>query len=302
MPNEGIFRSNGKLLISGEYVVMDGAKALAIPTKKGQRLKVSIIEDSQNTIHWKALNLDESLWFETQFNYHTFEILKGESKEAQTLITIFSHPLVQEILKNQQNSWHVETHLDFPKEWGLGTSSTLINNISQWLDIDAYALQFDVFGGSGYDIACAQHSTPISYQRTNEQPKVEIVDLSENLKNNMYFVYLNQKQNTREAITHYQSKILQKDIVKNVSTITEEMIQCAELEPFQRLIHRHNRLISHILDMPSIEVEFEDFEGAVKNLGAWGGDFILAVSEDNPKAYFAQQGYETCLNYQEMFG
>ena len=30
------FYSNGKLLITGEYVVLDGAKALALPTKFGQ--------------------------------------------------------------------------------------------------------------------------------------------------------------------------------------------------------------------------------------------------------------------------
>ena len=32
------FYSNGKLLITGEYVVLDGAKALALPTKYGQNL------------------------------------------------------------------------------------------------------------------------------------------------------------------------------------------------------------------------------------------------------------------------
>ena len=34
------FYSNGKLLITGEYVVLDGAKALALPTKFGQSLVV----------------------------------------------------------------------------------------------------------------------------------------------------------------------------------------------------------------------------------------------------------------------
>ena len=34
------FYSNGKLLISGEYFVLDGAKCLALPCKKGQLLKI----------------------------------------------------------------------------------------------------------------------------------------------------------------------------------------------------------------------------------------------------------------------
>jgi len=40
------FYSNGKLLITGEYLVLDGAKALALPTKygQGQIVKVAMIQ------------------------------------------------------------------------------------------------------------------------------------------------------------------------------------------------------------------------------------------------------------------
>ena len=34
------YYSNGKLLLTGEYVVLDGAKALAVPTKFGQLLNI----------------------------------------------------------------------------------------------------------------------------------------------------------------------------------------------------------------------------------------------------------------------
>ena len=39
------FYSNGKLLITGEYLVLDGAKAFALPTKFGQNL---IVEKGNN--------------------------------------------------------------------------------------------------------------------------------------------------------------------------------------------------------------------------------------------------------------
>jgi mevalonate kinase len=35
------FYSHGKLLITSEYAVLDGAKALALPTRLGQKLSVS---------------------------------------------------------------------------------------------------------------------------------------------------------------------------------------------------------------------------------------------------------------------
>ena len=46
------YYSHGKLLISSEYAVLDGAKALALPTKLGQRLEVT----NRNTknINWKS--------------------------------------------------------------------------------------------------------------------------------------------------------------------------------------------------------------------------------------------------------
>ena len=31
---------------------------------------------------------------------------------------------------------------------------------------------------------------------------------------------------------------------------------------------------------------FNDFKGAIKSLGAWGGDFILATAKQDPTAYF----------------
>ena len=45
------FHANGKLLISGEYVVLDGGLALAIPTKKGQFLHFE--PTNHSILHWK---------------------------------------------------------------------------------------------------------------------------------------------------------------------------------------------------------------------------------------------------------
>ena len=41
------FYGHGKLLLTGEYAVLDGAKALSIPTRFGQSLEVTSIADNQ---------------------------------------------------------------------------------------------------------------------------------------------------------------------------------------------------------------------------------------------------------------
>ena len=41
---EKTYYSNGKLLLTGEYVVLDGAEALAVPTRFGQNLTVKQVK------------------------------------------------------------------------------------------------------------------------------------------------------------------------------------------------------------------------------------------------------------------
>ena len=50
--------------------------------------------------------------------------------------------------------------------------------------------------------------------------------------------------------------------------------------------------MSEVLELSTIkEAVFEDFNGVLKSLGAWGGDFIMAFSKENPTDYFKQKGY-----------
>ena len=86
----------------------------------------------------------------------------------------------------------------------MGSSSTLINNIASWAKVDAYKLLWNAFSGSGYDIACAQHNLPIFYQLENQHPIVKQVDFNPNFKNELFFVHLNKKQNSREGIQRYK--------------------------------------------------------------------------------------------------
>ncbi len=83
---------------------------------------------------------------------------------AETLqdILVEARKLNPEFLQSEQG-FLVKTNLTFPRDWGLGTSSTLINNIAQWAKVDAFQLLWNSFSGSGYDIANAQYNTPILY-------------------------------------------------------------------------------------------------------------------------------------------
>jgi mevalonate kinase len=304
MDTKKTFYSNGKLLITAEYLVLDGAKALALPTKFGQNLIIE--ENNSPEITWKSYDSDGSIWFEDNLSFAEIinPIESEEESVKKTLLKILHEGyLLNPDFLSQSNGYKITTELTFPRKWGLGTSSTLINNISQWLGIDAFELLKNSFGGSGYDIACAQNSSPISYQLKQGKPKVEAVTFNPNFKDNIYFVYLNKKQSSKTAIANYQ-KNKTTDTEKNISKIdklTQEIIQAKNSNVMALAIAKHEAILSTILETRTVKENlFSDFIGEIKSLGAWGGDFVMVISEVNPITYFASKGYKTIISYKDM--
>ncbi|NRB60161.1 MAG: GHMP kinase [Winogradskyella sp.] len=298
------YRSNGKLLLTAEYVVLDGAKALALPTTFGQNLTVK--ETTNNTISWQSINELGNTWFETVISVeeltNTLNIdIEKDVKQRLIQILKSAKTLNPEFL-NSSTGYAIETHADFNTSWGLGTSSTLINNIAEWAVVNPYQLLKLTFGGSGYDIACASAKSAITYQIESNNPIANAVDFNPSFKNQLYFVYLNQKQNSRKGIAQY--KAYKGDLSKtidNVNGITDAFITCETLEEFQSLMRQHERLISNIIKLEPVKSKlFNDFNGAIKSLGAWGGDFVLVASDSDPTAYFKSKGYNTIVSYESM--
>jgi mevalonate kinase len=300
---EQTFYSNGKLLITGEYLVLDGAKGLALPTKYGQYLKVTSGELGK--IQWASFDSDNSIWFEETISFNEIINFNVTDKlsERETLIKILHEAhLLNTGLLNSSIGFTVSTVLTFPKLWGLGTSSTLINNIAQWFQIDAFELLKNSFGGSGYDIACAQNNSPILYQLINGLPMVEKVNFNPNFTDCIYFVYLNKKQSSKTAIDNYYKN--QKNLEANlpiINEITLAVLNSNSMAEFSTLLNKHEGIMSTILELPVVkEGLFADFDGSIKSLGAWGGDFVMVVSKNNPTSYFENKGFKTIVPYKDM--
>ena len=297
------FYSNGKLLLTAEYLILDGAKGLALPTKFGQDLIVEKIDFP--VLIWESFDENNKTWFSNKFRLPDLT-MENPDEEDQVSITL------QRILMEAQNlnpefltkkiGFQVKTKLSFPRKWGLGTSSTLINNIAQWAKVDAFELLNKSFGGSGYDIACAQNNNPIVYQLLKKVPKIESVDFDPNFKGQLFFIYLNKKQNSRDSIDHYQKiKGNNSNVLEDISQITNNILGCNSIAEFEKLIAEHETIIGSVIQQKQIkQLLFSDYFGQTKSLGAWGGDFILATgNEDTPK-YFKNKGFETVIRYEDM--
>lgn len=297
------FYSNGKLLLTGEYTVLDGATALALPTKFGQYLHVN--SGSGKTVKWRSLDADGSVWYEEEISFDaiTENNQAANRKETDALIKILheAHKASPQILE-QSGGFDIVTELTFPRKWGLGTSSTLINNIAQWFAADAFQLLEKSFGGSGYDIACAQNNAPLLYRLEGSSPIVQTVNFNPAFADNLYFIYLNKKQDSRQAIAAYREHTGDLTaITRKITQLTQNALHAASADEFSVVLEEHEELMSGVLSLPTVKKAlFADFNGTLKSLGAWGGDFILAVSRENPADYFLPQGYTTVIPYNEM--
>lgn len=281
--------------------MLDGALSLALPTTYGQSLIVEPIDTPK--IKWTSIDDKGAIWFEDTFlieNIFTTTISRNEIADRIIQILKAVKTLNPDFF-NQEKGFKITTKLTFPRDWGLGTSSTLINNIAQWTQVNAFELLEKTFGGSGYDIACAQNNQPISYLLLDKKPVVDVVNFNPTFKAHLYFVYLNKKQNSRDGIAQYRQNIPHELIINEICKISIKIMHSKSLSEFENLITLHETFISDIIKQKPIKEQlFSDFEGHIKSLGAWGGDFILVTSKDNPASYFKDKGFDVIIPYSDM--
>tara|TARA_B100000900_G_scaffold71967_1_gene57284 strand:- start:440 stop:1291 length:852 start_codon:yes stop_codon:yes gene_type:complete len=281
-------------------MVLVGAEALAIPTKMGQSLEFK--PNDSKTLNWESWDFKNELWFDANINIMDFSVSNTSSETiALRLSKILKAVRDQKNNFLSKNGGTVKTHLEFERQWGLGTSSTLISNLARWSQTNPYKLLQNSFGGSGFDIACATAKSPLIFRKQHLDPHIERCEFEPPFKTSLYFVYLNQKKNSREAIEFFKRQNIAKEQISYASSLTREITNAHKLNDFERLISEHESFISKILGVvPVKEKLFPDFQGAIKSLGAWGGDFILATGDIDTPKYFKTKGFDVVITYQEM--
>jgi mevalonate kinase len=291
------YYASGKLLLFGEYLVLKGSGCLAIPLKFGQKMQVENSEE--NNFKWTS-KANENVWFSCIFSKELTIINTSDEAKAKLLMTLLK--IIKE--KNPllfQTILDFQTQLDFPPEWGLGSSSTFISILSQWSKTDPYLLLKNSFGGSGYDIACATASTPIIYDRESHQTAP--VYLFPKITSKLLFIYSGKKQNSSKEVEHFSLQKVSAGAVEKMRAIIVSASKATQVDAFEEAMEESENLLSGILDLPAIkEKYFPDYPFAVKSLGAWGGDFFMATfrKEHEARNYFAEKGYSVLFSYNEI--
>ncbi len=299
------FTANGKLLLSGEYTILDGAYGIGLPVQLGQKMRVSKSQKATESCCWQSIDVNDNVWFECSIS-NDFNISNATDEAVgRTLESILL------ACKNLNKSFHldnvieIQTYLEFDRNWGLGSSSTLIYLLADWAKVDPFELLDATIGGSGYDIACAGRKEQLFITRKKGKVLYEPVSFYPNFHNQLYFVFLEQKQKTSDALQSYSKLSFdRKAVADSITSISKKMLISKDLVEFQELLTQHETILSDVLKTATIQSKlFSDFNGVIKSLGAWGGDFVLAASHGDKaetQDYFNNRGYSTILSFNEL--
>ncbi len=296
----------GKVMLTGEYLVLNGFDSFALPTHFGQSMQVWDFNTpgAQNDfLLFVAKDFEGHTWLQCRIELPTIKIL--EFDESQSIEV----DRIQKILQKADlsawkigQSYRIETTLQFNKLHGLGSSSTLISLMAQFLKLDPLELQFEIFGGSGYDVAVAVAQKPIVYWLSATDSNWDFWSLNPELTENWEVVFLGKKMDSRKSIHSIQDKLneIAEDefYTAQFDHILQLTKQAKDISSLEASLEMYQKLLS---DSTELETPYQTLnitpinKGLCKWLGAWGGDMMLVnktILDTYPEAF---QGMERIL-------
>src|SRR6056297_2151256 len=297
--------ARGKLLLTAEYMILFGARALAVPLTHGQWL-IPGHKETRGMLQWTA-RYKKQTWFETRIRLDTLTVESATDRQtADHLVFLLGEMLeLKPGFAEQLEKRDITTRLDFDPNWGFGSSSTLTSLLAQWAGADPLQFHFRISRGSGYDVACANANGPLLYELIDDMPVVETIDFYPSFASQLYFVYLGEKQRSDQSLASFLDHYLPTaGDIGHFSGLTYRLIKAPTLREFGEIMREHEESLSDILQKPALREErFGDLDGYVKSLGAWGGDFALVATtlpESELRYYLENKGISIVFPYKEI--
>ena len=300
------YYSRGKLLIAGEYLVLKGAKALAVPLTKGQDLRVQETK-FPGELKWISKETGKT-WFTAKINTTFFQLLESSDTDiAGALIRVLqaARKLNPEFLTRAEAGYEVLTQLEFNREWGFGSSSTLLSNIASWAKVDPMKLHREVSDGSGYDVICGRQDGPCFFKLNAQAYQLEKASFDPPFHQQLFFIYLGNKQKSDTSVARFlKENNTLNDACNTVSELAEQMEAASSLDDFEYAMKAHEFLLSGLLKKEKLKQSwFSDLPGEIKSLGAWGGDFALMTWHEDYlslKKYLEHKKIKTLFSYKTI--
>ncbi len=119
----------------------------------------------------------------------------------------------------------------------------------------------------------------------------------------LYFVYSGSKQSSQKEVLKYSRIDLNKrhSIVSEVNTLTQSLLTAKTIEEFGAAMRKHESTLGTILERETMNEKWSSIAGAMKHLGAWGGDFFLLATTDKADLQRLQdEGVREIFPWKEM--
>jgi len=284
-----MFRAHAKILLFGEYLMLDGYLGLAIPLRHGQTLTVEPRKKKGIQVHGYTVDglvWQDEVWPSTQSSlFH---------KSLTWLATQWYLP---------SGDWTLTTQLSYPQHWWLGSSSTFLDLLAQWTGCDPFALYRAVSLWSGYDIACARQKKPLLYDPLTMDSQA--VDLESSLLASMYCVPCGQKQSSDKAIAQYRARSHQGPDQYDRCEFLDGLLYEQTVWWWIQGMTYHDEVIVSLIDQPALMTTQPRIGeiGYGKWLGAWWWDCFLILSDqgyEDVRAACHAAWYDTCIPLQMM--
>ncbi|MFW5758631.1 MAG: hypothetical protein ACOCUQ_01365 [Bacteroidota bacterium] len=293
--------SHGKIILLGEYAVLEGNDAVCVPLATGQKLQIE--KNDQPFIYWQWTYKNRVI---AEFSLNPQNLQPHDVKEGDPL---WAAGLIHAIRKQNasfltNSGYNVRFINDFPPEWGLGSSSATIASLCRIAGADPYIVNDQVMGGSGADIACTDKENWFVYRKRKSLPLTWSIPFDFPFKKYVVFVYSGQKQATAKHLKEIKQKPERKRFPSSeINSLVYGCFSSENVAQFASYLQKHEQFISEQTGYLPLGRKFSDFKGQIKSLGAWGGDFFMAVSSENlddVKNYFQQKGFGMCFTWEDF--
>jgi mevalonate kinase len=298
--------SRGKLMLAGEYMVVAGAKSLSVPLNFGQKLTISYNPEGPHEVLWKTFE-GESQPIELNLPIEDIDQqkYKPDGERGYLLRLLRSARKINKEFLSEKGLYVAESEIDPGLKPGFGQSSSLISNIAYWANVDVYRLNRLMSKGSGYDLATARAASPITFVKKCPEPEIKKIKIKQEILDKLFLVHLNKKENSEKSISLYLKLLMtKKKAVASMNGIIDKMVLAETASEFGELMEQHDQLLSGVLKRrPIKKLYFSGFNGWIKSSGAWGGDYILALTAEDEKTvkdYFAEKGFKQVLKLNEL--
>jgi|GEM_PF-2498310 len=302
MQNIHHYHSNGNLLLTGEYLISQGAEAIALPLKKGHTLAVKPIHGKN--ILWESVYNHETE-IKVRFTSDDFQIIQTDNENSAKFIQqVLSKAMDYLPSLSQLPGYHVKAYHDYPEFLELGCESALIANIANWFNINPYRFTRDISPGLEHGIACARSNKPILYQLTNKYPDYREINLNLPFKEKIYIVYIDHNSDLSDRGKQTQEFHDHHEVLPKIREINKRIIQSRSLEAFENILLEHDNLLAGLLKEQRLQERiFQEFPGLIKPLNEWNGELNLVTwkgEKNELEEYFAPYNIQTIFSWDEL--